>query len=212
MTGASWVFLVITAAFAVGDWYAVATERRPLEYLCKPATMVALIAVTASLDPTDPGARRWFLVALVFSLAGDVFLMIPRNLFVAGLASFLLGHVAYIAGLLAQGVDAPALALGAVIVTIAVSTIGLRVVRAVREGDESELAAPVLGYIVVISLMVACAIGTGNPFAIAGSVSFYASDALIAWNRFIEEYPWGHVAIMVTYHVGQVGLVLSLLA
>jgi uncharacterized membrane protein YhhN len=174
--------------------------------------MVALIAVTASLDPTDPGARRWFLVALVFSLAGDVFLMIPRNLFVAGLASFLLGHVAYIAGLLAQGVDAPALALGAVIVTIAVSTIGLRVVRAVREGDESELAAPVLGYIVVISLMVACAIGTGNPFAIAGSVSFYASDALIAWNRFIEEYPWGHVAIMVTYHVGQVGLVLSLLA
>jgi uncharacterized membrane protein YhhN len=58
--------------------------------------------------------------------------------------------------------------------------------------------------------MVVCAVGTGNPVAIAGAVSFYASDALIGWGRFVRSYGWGRLAVMVTYHVGQVLLVLSL--
>jgi len=63
----------------------------------------------------------------------------------------------------------------------------------------------------VISLMVASAIGTESLVAVAGASLFYASDALIAWNRFIHEYAWGRVAIMVTYHLGQILLVLSLI-
>jgi alkenylglycerophosphocholine/alkenylglycerophosphoethanolamine hydrolase len=210
VSGASWGFLVLTAVFAVADWYAVANDRRTLEYAAKPATMVALAGVALTLDPADSTARVWFVVAIGFSLLGDVLLMLPRNLFVGGLAAFLLGHIAYVAGLLSIGVTAVGLAVGAVLVTAAVTTIGLRIVRAVRESDEADLAAPVLAYIVVISLMVACAVGTGEPLAIVGSVLFYSSDALIAWNRFVESYPWGRVAIMVTYHLGQVGLVLSL--
>jgi len=69
---------------------------------------------------------------------------------------------------------------------------------------------PVAAYITVISTMVACAIGTGSALAIAGACSFYASDALIGWNRFVKSYAWGPVAIMVTYHLAQAGLVLSL--
>ena len=37
-----------------------------------------------------------------------------------------------------------------------------------------------------------------------------ASDALIAWNRFIRETPYGRLSIMVTYHLAQGALVLSL--
>jgi uncharacterized membrane protein YhhN len=210
VTAASWVFLAITLAVAVVDWYAVATDRRLVEYVAKPATMVALVLAALTLDPTDSGARAWFVVAILLSLVGDVLLMLPRNLFVGGLAAFLLGHVAYVIGLLSLGVTALGLAVGAILVTVAVTTIGLRIVRAVRESDEPELASPVLAYIVVISLMVACAVGTGEPSAIVGSVLFYASDALIAWNRFLGEVPWGRVAIMVTYHLGQIGLVLAL--
>jgi uncharacterized membrane protein YhhN len=43
-----------------------------------------------------------------------------------------------------------------------------------------------------------------------GAVLFYASDALIAWNRFVQPRPWMPLAIIVTYHVGQAALVLSL--
>ena len=58
--------------------------------------------------------------------------------------------------------------------------------------------------------MVATAIGTGSVAATAGATSFYASDALIAWNRFVRETSHGRLAIIVTYHLAQVGLVLSL--
>ena len=67
-----------------------------------------------------------------------------------------------------------------------------------------------MAYMVVISAMVASAIGTGHVAAMAGAGSFYVSDALIAWNRFVDETPHAGVASMVTYHLAQVGLVLSL--
>ena len=49
--------------------------------------------------------RAWFVAALVLSLVGDVFLMLPQDLFVFGLGSFLLGHIAYIVGMHVDGVD-----------------------------------------------------------------------------------------------------------
>ena len=69
---------------------------------------------------------------------------------------------------------------------------------------------PVAAYVVVISAMVSAAIATGIALAIAGAALFFASDTLIAWNRFVRPRPWMPLAIIVTYHVGQAGLVLSL--
>ena len=44
-----------------------------------------------------PAARWGFTVAaLSLSLAGDVLLMVRKDLFVAGLAAFLLAHLAYV--------------------------------------------------------------------------------------------------------------------
>jgi uncharacterized membrane protein YhhN len=200
-------FTLVVAAF---DWIAVATDKRSFEYVAKPLAMVLLIATTIAIDPVDDATKVLFVCALSFSLLGDVFLMLPRNIFVAGLASFLVGHLFYIAGLQLRGQDGVWFVVGLVIVLVAVGTIGLRVIRSVRRGDEPRLVAPVTAYIAVISFMVASAFGTANVFAIIGAALFYASDALIAWNRFVHEQPWGRVAIMVTYHLGQVGLVLSL--
>ena len=64
----------------------------------------------------------WFVVALVFSLAGDVFLMLPNeDLFVPGLGSFLVGHVAYIVGLLVAGISPLALVVGVVVVAVLIA-------------------------------------------------------------------------------------------
>ena len=46
--------------------------------------------------------------------------------------------------------------------------------------------------------------------AAAGALSFYASDALIGFNRFVGSAPWMPLAIIATYHLGQMGLVTSL--
>jgi len=58
--------------------------------------------------------------------------------------------------------------------------------------------------------MVVCATGWGNAWAVAGAWLFFASDALIAEDRFVHPRSWGRTAVIVTYHLGQLGLVLSL--
>ena len=210
MTGAAFLLLALALVVAAGDWIAVVRERKPLEYLCKPLTMVVLIGATVALDADDSGVQTWFVVALVLCLIGDVFLMLPQDLFVFGLASFLLGHVGYIVGMQVAGVDSGRLGVGVLLVLVAMAVIGAPIVRAVRAGAEPELTGPVVAYMAVISAMVASAIGTGHVAAVAGAGSFYASDALIAWNRFVRETRHGRLAIIVTYHLAQVGLVLSL--
>ena len=72
----STVAFAVALAFALGNWFAVARPRRvlALEYVCKPATLVALIFAAGLLDPAvDAHTRRiWFVAALVCSLAGDI--------------------------------------------------------------------------------------------------------------------------------------------
>ena len=63
----------------------------------------------------------------------------------------------------------------------------------------------------VIGAMVATALAIGNPLAAVGAVLFAVSDSMIAWDRFVGAFPGAGVWIMVTYHLGQAGLVLSLL-
>ena len=99
MTSTSWVLLAVTLAFALSDWWATWADRADIRRLTKPATLAFLIGVAVTLTPVDPTIRTWMVIGLVLSLAGDVFLMLPEKWFVAGLGSFLLGHIAYIVGL-----------------------------------------------------------------------------------------------------------------
>ena len=209
MTTAAWVGLDVAAAFAIGNWTAVARGSKSLEYLCKPATMVALLVVALAVEPEIDGRRTWFVVALALSLAGDVFLMLPGDLFVPGLGSFLLAHVAYVVGLVAAGLDPLGVLAGLVLVAAAFAVVGTRLLRGIRRRDPA-MALPVVAYMAAISAMVVCAVGTGDGVAIAGALSFYASDSLIGWGRFVAGGDGNRLAVMVTYHVGQALLVLSL--
>jgi uncharacterized membrane protein YhhN len=204
------VVLTLTAVVAVLDWLAVATDRRRAEYVLKPLVMVGLITTALTLDGVDPAVRVAVVVALVLSLAGDVFLMVPRNLFVAGLASFLAAHVAYVVAMLIVGSGGAGLVVGLVVVALAVLLLGTRIVRGARAADPA-LVGPVALYLAVISAMVATAAGTGGPAIVVGAVSFYVSDAVLGWTRFVSQFRHSRVVVMVTYHVGQTLLVLGLL-
>jgi uncharacterized membrane protein YhhN len=212
MTGLSWGLLGLSAVFAAGDWVAVGRGARPLEYVCKPVATAGLVGVAAALTPAHGDTRAWFVAALVLSLAGDVFLMLTSGLFLAGLAAFLLGHVGYIVGLNLHGVGADAIAAAAVPVVVLGSALAIRFLRALARTGQQGLALPVVAYMAVISAMVTSALATGNAWAGAGAALFFVSDALIAETRFVRgESRAGRVAIMVTYHLAQAGLVISLL-
>jgi uncharacterized membrane protein YhhN len=212
VTGAAALWLAVGATMAVLDWAAVHLRRRLLELVCKPATLVAVVLAALALDVDDSTVQAWFVAALVASLVGDVFLLWAdrQAAFVAGLAAFLAGHVCYVVGFWVEGVDAVRLLAGLAVVGVAVATIGRRIVGAVTRSEHRELAGPVVAYVAVISAMVASAIGRGEALAVAGAALFYASDATIAWNRFIGARPHGRIAIIVTYHLAQLLLVLSL--
>jgi uncharacterized membrane protein YhhN len=207
MTTAAWILLAVAGGFAVGNWVAVAVGSKPAEYVCKPATLALLIAVALTLDPVHGDVRTWFVVALALSLLGDVFLMLPVDLFVFGLGAFLLGHVAYTVGL---NLHTEGNWLLAIPIPIVAAFLAIRLVRGIRASGEDALVGPVLAYVVVIGAMVVSAVASGNALAAVGALLFMASDALIGETRFVRPRPWAGAAIMVTYHLGQAGLVLSL--
>src|SRR5579863_4093993 len=211
MPGPAVAALALASVFAVGDWVARAERRRLLEYVCKPATTAGLVAMACLLDPAmGLGTRRgWFVAALVLSLVGDVELMLPGDHFVAGLLAFLTAHLCYIVGFFLPGPSPAGFAAAAVVVVVLALPVSRRILAAL--GEHSRLRVPVTVYVAVISVMVATALASGSGFAAVGALLFAVSDGMIAWDRFVGSFQAAPVAIMVTYHLGQAGLALSLL-
>lgn len=210
MTAVAFVLLSLTAVVAVADWLAVANSQRLAEYILKPLVMVALIAVAVTLDPSSDIARVMLIIGLVLSMVGDVCLMVPTDLFVAGLGAFLLAHVFYVIALISLGVSVGGLLIGMVLMAALAVVVGRRIVQGAARSD-SALAGPVAAYIAVISVMVATAIGTGRFFAVVGAVLFATSDSVLGWTRFLSDFSRSRLIVMVTYHLGQIGLVLALI-
>jgi len=217
MNAGTGVAFAVAAVFAVLDWVACARrETSPawqrVEYVCKPATLAALVVAALLLDPAaGAGARRaWFVAALVFSLVGDVLLMLPREQFVGGLAAFLVAHLCYVAGFWTDGPSALPFLACAVLVALVFAALARQILPGARRADPA-LVGPVGGYMVVIGVMLATALAIGNWLAGVGAALFAASDSMIAWNRFVRRFPGAAVGIMVTYHLGQAALVASLL-
>jgi uncharacterized membrane protein YhhN len=158
------------------------------------------------------------MAALVFSLAGDVFLMQDRDLLVQGLVAFLIAHLAYIVAF-----GGPVLTPYAVFIATAIILVSGPLFLGIRQGlrrrQREKLVLPVLIYTFVISVMVVTAFTApgsdewsrgGVVAAALGAGLFYTSDGLIGLHRFVKEQSWAPVAIMVTYHLGQFGLVYGL--
>lgn len=205
------------------DWVAVGTANDRLQYAAKPAVL-ALLVTAAALIPTAhsvSGDRQlWFVVALAFCLVGDVLLMLPRNLFIPGLAAFLAGHVFFIVGLLHPGstssprpfaFSSAGLAWSSAAVLVVEIVPASIILRSILGRGESALVGPVCLYMGAILTMVVLATNVGRPLAAIGAVSFLASDTLLATDRFVRPIRQGTLLVHLTYHLGQVLLVVSLI-
>ena len=221
---------LLTLVVAFADWTAVSRRAmdsasagaRRAEYVAKPLTMVVLIAAALAIAHAQHAPAylvATMVAALVLSLVGDVFLMLPedspsadRN-FVLGLGAFLLAHVAYIAAFVRlhahAGYAISFVITGLVLAGALFATVGLRVQRAAAEEDPA-LGVPVLAYVTVISLLVVAAWWTGDLRIIPGALLFAVSDAMIGWTRFVRKDWELDVPIIVTYHLAQILLVLGL--
>lgn len=214
----NYAWLAIAAVIAVLEWIAVEREIRHLEYFAKPGAVLALIIWLWQASGFQ-GANVWFGLGLLFSLAGDISLLLPGNQLIPGLVSFLLAHVAYIIGF---NTSPPPVNLPAIIILLAVFLAALPIYRGVAAGlraaGQINLRMPVFAYSLVISLMLFSALLTfvrpewqPAPALMAGigALSFFISDSLLAWMRFVTPLPHDRLFIMMTYHIGQALIVLS---
>jgi uncharacterized membrane protein YhhN len=204
--------LVIAGVLALGDWAAVHLRLFHLEYLLKPATMVVLAAAAVVGDLGD--IKPWVVGALVLGLLGDVGLMLSDGgtdpPFIAGLGSFLFGHICYVIAFALVGVDGlPTIAGLLVVGGIAGLTLPA-VIRGAAQSAGAVFAGIVGGYAAMLAAMTVLGVGTGIVATAIGAVSFLCSDTLIARDRFVAHVPHGKVAIIVTYHLAQFLILIGL--
>jgi alkylglycerol monooxygenase len=212
------VLMVESAALATLS----ALGMLPGHLLFKPLTLgIAITFVASYASSTEAmgtfGIKncRLLLAALVFSLAGDVWLMLPGNYFIPGLASFLVAHVFYIALLRqGQGWFPNRRALG----TVAAVGAGMYAIVWPGLGDPV-LKMAVAAYVTVIACMAAQALGrasmvgdSASRWVAAGACVFMVSDSLIAINKFVAPVPLAPLWILATYYLAQMLIVHNVLA
>ena len=211
----------VALTLAMVEWLAVARRWRRLEFVFKPATLVAVIIAAWLLTrgPHDEWMARFFLPGLTLSLAGDVFLLLPGGrFFMLGLASFLLAHLCYIVGLNPTLPPWPALALLLPIVAIRLPLVR-GILSALRRQSWRALVIPVALYGLVLSAMLFSAWATlfrpewtplRRGIVVLGASLFFTSDVMLAWNRFVKPLRPGRVGVMIFYHLGQMALAASI--
>lgn len=190
---------VSVAALVWSEW----RENR-LRLAAKPAASLCFIAVALVAGAVDTGYGQWVLAGLVLSTVGDVALLWRSSkLFLIGLGSFLLGHVAYVGAFATRGVDSGA----ALVAAVFLGGPAFLVIRWLWPHVPSKMQPPVAAYAMVISLMVAMAIGTvvsdADGRIVAAAVLFYLSDLAVARDRFVAPGPANRVWGLPLYYLAQ---------
>lgn len=197
------VFLTALLGASYGDHPLAAGLAKAAASMC-----FIMVAVTRGAFASRYG--RLIFAGLVLSCIGDVFLIGRAEvLFLAGLISFLLGHVAYTCAFLAHGIRPR----WAGISLIALLPVVFFVLRWLLPHVEGDMKGPVLAYILVITLMVVFSWGArgkgGHNSIPIGAMLFFLSDIAVSRNRFVVpesmDWLWG----LPLYYTGQLLLAYS---
>lgn len=202
----------VIAVIAAGCYF-VAMRANDFRWqaILKPIPIVCLLAM---LWPLSGGYAVAVAIGLVFSLIGDMALVVAKpkpRWFIYGLVGFLLAHIAYSVAYL--GVSS-ALQIAPAFVLVIYGAVMARLLWP----HLGKMRGPVLLYMTVICVMVwraAALLGvptfdsTRAGLAFVGAVSFAASDSFLAWDRFVRPLPRIGYVIMTLYWLGQLLITLS---
>lgn len=212
LTLALGLMALLTAGLTIAAHY-LRPPRAWLIYIFKPLTTLLILAV--ALAPGSFLADRYagtIALGLAFSLAGDIWLMLPRNGFLPGLVSFLFAHVCYIVAFL----DAPLAPSAAWPLLLLLPISGGLILRHLWPSLPASLKGPVSLYVAVIVLMATLAVSRAMTYndvathsAALGALLFFASDAALAIDRFRRPFALAHIVVLGSYFIGQLLIALS---
>jgi len=194
--------------YLVGDFQ----KSSILKYIFKPLTTILIITLAVFQQSEISETYKYLIIiGLVLSLFGDIFLMLPSDKFIQGLASFLVAHIFYI--------WAFTLGFGPyfefqLLIPAAIYAIVFLWILLPKTG---KMKLPVLIY--ALMLMVFMWQATGRFFYLAdasalysilGAVLFVISDSVLAFDRFARTYKFSQTLILSTYWGAQILLALSI--
>lgn len=200
------ILIGFSASLAVWGKY----SKIHIHYIFKPLTMILIILLASVVSP---GVRTSYtyliLAALLFSLIGDVFIMLWREDMLKGLVAFLIAHIFYISAFL-QDIESfhffiliPIFVYAGLFFSFLCKSL-------------SKLRFPVLAYIIVISFMGCLAVNRflnlqdkNSLLAFLGAVFFLVSESVWAINRFKKPFASAEIIILGTYFSAQTLLALS---
>lgn len=202
------ILSILALISAIITIYAKTRENILLQYIFKPLTMSAIIFL-AVLNFFSPPAfyQKMTFVGLIFSTVGDIFLIDSNRRFLQGLTSFLLAHICFIIAFYSTP-NLPSL-----IFYLAYFLFFLSILWKFL----GNLKIPVVIYSIALTLMSWFAMGRyfelndyKSLFAFLGSVSFIASDSLLAFKKFKLPFRFAEVLILSTYFFAQWLIALSI--
>lgn len=204
------LLIAVSAGLAIRGHYPGAD--RWLVYLFKPLTTALIIGLAARpRSLTYPRYRTPVLIGLVFALFGDVFLMLPVDWFLAGLASFAVTQICYLAAFRSDIGWAPRWLPFAALGSVAAALLAV-----LWPGLSPTLRAPVVLYAGLLAAMTAQATGRASAFdrrsawvAAAGALLFMCSDSILAVDRFRFPFEASRAVVLSTYFTGQWLIALS---
>lgn len=208
MTALAAALLALAIASAALTIVSDERGRRRGVYVFKPLATSLLVALSLLGEGADGRYRALVAAGLALSLAGDVFLMLPRDRFVAGLASFLAAHLFYAAAFSAGISDLhlpPALFL----------SIHAALLLRVLWPRLGPLKAPVAVYAAALAAMAWLAVeralagAPGAAPAAVGAILFVASDSALAVDRFARPLRHAPALVLGTYYAAQLLIALS---
>ena len=165
--------------------------------------MVFVLLIAMLGQATPPFYKYMILIGLLFSLAGDVLLMLPSDRFVAGLVAFLIAHLSYIAAFVSE----ISLLIWWPLIPFVIYGIVIYIILAPSLG---KLKLPVLIYVLVILMMTWLAWErwsqtgqSGALLASIGAVLFVISDTILAIDRFRGTFKLSRALNLTTYFAAQ---------
>lgn len=193
------------------------TSLMYLRFYTKPLILISLIIYYyQQSSEIEKLIRNLTLLALIFSLLGDILLMFTHlnpNYFLSGLVAFLIAHIMYILAFRKQKhSDKPSIGF-----LIALMIYGGLIFYLLRE-ELNDMLIPVAIYMLVILTMAFSASRRKGSVSynsyllvLIGAIFFIISDSLIAINKFSSPVPLSNILIMSTYAIAQYLIVLGLL-
>ncbi|MFT4924478.1 MAG: putative membrane protein YhhN [Phenylobacterium sp.] len=207
--------LLLSTLTGCAHIYCEYKHHYPAIYTLKPLTILIIIFAVLALGPNN-NYQQIIIAGLVFSMAGDCFLMLRQQQFIAGLLSFLVAHILYCVAFYQQLTTLLTTPLPWH--TLPWLCIPALAFYAYLWSGLDKLKAPVLIYISAIVMMaflsLAVYLETSSNYALAafiGALIFMVSDASLALNKFKLPFVAAQAVILSTYYLAQWGIAYSAL-